>query len=170
MFSVISSGQVAKHNLSTRNLIKQTHNSHSGGGSLKVGGVIAGSNATETSSFLKNATIQSSLRTKGNLSKSIQNAVSFVQTQQSKMEMLKDIYNRMTELAGYASDPFLDDQLRAQYATEFQALKKESIDIGKDTFQGKALFDEMAAKYFPPIDYGKGFRVMTMDHLSCTTV
>ena len=158
MFSVISSGQVAKHNLSTRNLIKQTHNSHSGGGSLKVGGVIAGSNATETSSFLKNSTIQSSLRTKGNLSKSIQNAVSFVQTQQSKMEMLKDIYNRMTELAGYASDPFLDDQLRAQYATEFQALKKESIDIGKETFQGKALFDEMAAKYFPPIDYGKGFR------------
>ena len=63
-----------------------------------MGGVIAGSNATETSSFLKNATIQSSLRTKGNLSKSIQNAVSFVQTQQSKMEMLKDIYNRMTEL------------------------------------------------------------------------
>ena len=104
MFSVISSGQVAKHNLSTRNLIKQTHNSHSGGGSLKVGGVIAGSNATETSSFLKNSTIQSSLRTKGNLSKSIQNAVSFVQTQQSKMEILKDIYNRMTELAGYASD------------------------------------------------------------------
>lgn len=158
MFSVISSGQVAKHNLSTRNLIKQTHNSHSSGGSLKVGGVIAGSNATETSSFLKNSTIQSSLRTKGNLSKSIQNAVSFVQTQQSKMEMLEDIYNRMTELAGYALDPFLDDQLRAQYATEFQSLKKQSIDIGKETFQGKALFDEMAAKYFPPIDYGAGFR------------
>ena len=93
MFSVISSGQVAKHNLSSRNLIKQTHNSHSSGGSLKVGGVIAGSNATETSSFLKNCTIQSELRTKGNLSKSIQNAVSFVQTQQSKIEMLNDIYS-----------------------------------------------------------------------------
>ena len=123
-----------------------------------MGGVIAGSNASETSSFLKNSTIQSNLRTKSNLSKSIQNAVSFVQTQQSKMDMLKDIYNRMTELAGYASDPFLDDQLRAQYATEFQSLKKQSIDIGKETFQGKALFDEMAAKYFPPIDYGAGFR------------
>ena len=158
MFSVISSGQVAKHNLSTRSLIKRTHNSHSSGSSLKVGGVIAGSNISETSSFLKNSTIQSDLRTKSNLSKSIQNAVSFVQTQQSKMEMLKDIYTRMTELAGYASDPFVDTQLRTQYATEFQALKKESIDIGKESFQGKALFDEMAAKYFPAIDYGAGFR------------
>ena len=158
MFSVISSGQVAKHNLSTRSLIKRTHNSHSSGSSLKVGGVIAGSNASETSSFLENSTIQSDLRTKSNLSKSIQNAVSFVQTQQSKMEMLKDIYTRMTELAGYASDPFVDTQLRTQYATEFQALKKESIDIGKESFQGKALFDEMAAKYFPAIDYGAGFR------------
>ena len=158
MFSVISSGQVAKLNFSTRSLIKRTHNSHSSGSSLKVGGVIAGSNASETSSFLENSTIQSDLRTKSNLSKSIQNAVSFVQTQQSKMEMLKDIYTRMTELAGYASDPFLDEQLRIQYASEFQVLKKESINIGKETFQGKALFDETAAKYFPPIDYGAGFR------------
>ena len=158
MFSVISSGQVAKQNLSTRNLIKRTHQPKSQDGESAVGGVIAGSNASETSSFLKNSTIQSNLRTKSNLSKSIQNAVSFVQPQQSKMEMLKDIYNRMTELAGYASDPFLDTQLRTQYAAEFQALKKESIDIGKETFQGKALFDEMAAKYFPPIDYGAGFR------------
>jgi flagellin-like hook-associated protein FlgL len=158
MLSVISSGQVAKHNLSTRNLIKRTHGANSNGSGSMIGGVIAGSNATETSSFLKNSTIQSSLRTKGNLSKSIQNAVSFVQTQQSKMEMLEDIYKRMTELAGYATDPFLDEQVRTQYASEFQALKKVSIDVGKETFQGKALFDEMAAKYFPPIDYGKGFR------------
>ncbi len=158
MFSVISSGQVAKQNLSTRNLIKRTHQPKYHDGGSAVGGVIAGSNPSETSSFLKNSTIQSNLRIKSNLSKSIQNAVSFVQTQQSKMEMLKDIYTRMTELAGYASDPFLDTQLRSQYAAEFQILKKESIDIGKETFQGKALFDEMAAKYFPPIDYGAGFR------------
>ena len=158
MLSVISSGQVARQNLSTRNLIKSAHSKNSSMQRPQVGGVISGSNATETSSFLKNSTIQSNLRTKSNLSKSIQNAVSFVQIQQSKMEMLKDIYTRMTELAGYASDPFLDSQLRTQYATEFQVLKKESIDIGKETFQGKALFDEMAAKYFPPIDYGAGFR------------
>jgi flagellin-like hook-associated protein FlgL len=158
MLSVISSGQVAKHNLSTRNLIKRTHGANSNGSGSMIGGVIAGSNATETSSFLKNSTIQSSLRTKGNLSKSIQNAVSFVQTQQSKMGMLEDIYIRMTKLAGNATDPFLDEQLRTQYASEFQALKKVSIDIGKESFQGKALFDEMAAKYFPPIDYGAGFR------------
>ena len=158
MLSVISSGQVARQNLNTRELIKSAHSTNSSMQRSQMGGVISGSNATETRSFLKNSTIQSNLRTKSNLSKSIQNAVSFVQVQQSKMEMLKDIYTRMTELAGYASDPFLDTQLRTQYAAEFQALKKESIDIGKETFQGKALFDEMAAKYFPPIDYGAGFR------------
>ena len=142
MLSVISTGQIEKQNLTTRNLIKRTH------GGTSLGSDMAGRNATETSSFLKNSTIQSELRNKGNLSKSIQNAVSFVQTQQSKIEMLNDIYNRMTELAGQASDPFLDGQLRKQYATEFQALREESSNIGKETFQGKALFDS----YVNPLD------------------
>ena len=142
MLSVISTGQIERQNLTTRNLIKRTH------GGSNIGGDIAGRNATETSSFLKNSTIQSKLRTKGNLSKSIQNAVSFVQTQQSKIEMLNDTFNRMTELAGQASDPFLDSQLHKQYGTEFQALREESINIGKETFQGKALFDS----YVNPLD------------------
>ena len=84
--------------------------------------------------------------------------MSFVQTQQSKMELLQKVYARMNELAGYASDPFLGENLRAQYSGEFETLKKESIELGNESFLGKPLFDEMAAKYFPPIDYGSGFR------------
>ena len=158
MLSVISSGQIAKQNLSTQNLVRKAHQSSNDSIRNSVGGVIAGSNPIETSNFLKGKTLQSNIRVKSNLSKSVQNAVSFVQSQESKMQMLDKIYCRMTELAGHASDPFLDDQLRIHYASEFQVLKKESINIGKETFQGKALFDETAAKYFPPIDYGSGFR------------
>ena len=157
MLSVISSGQVAKQNLSTRTLVRRAHQSGATNGNSAVGGVITGSNPIETRNFLKNATIKSGLRIKNNLSKSIQNAVSFVQTQQSKMELLQKVYARMNELAGYASDPFLSENLRTQYSEEFETLKKESIELGNESFLGKPLFDEMAAKYFPPIDYGSGF-------------
>ena len=148
MLSVISSGQIAKQNLSTQNLVRKAHQSSNDSIRNSVGGVIAGSNPIETSNFLKGKTLQSNIRVKSNLSKSVQNAVSFVQSQESKMQMLDKIYCRMTELASHASDPFLDDQLRIHYASEFQVLKKESINIGKETFQGKALFDETAPNIF----------------------
>ena len=56
-----------------------------------------------------------------------------------------------------ASDPFLEDSTRAQLNEEFQALKQDSFSLRSDTFMGNYLYDDMAAKYFPEIDFGKGF-------------
>jgi flagellin-like hook-associated protein FlgL len=96
-------------------------------------------------------------RSKSNLAKSMQNAVSYIQMQEAGLKKLNKVYNRMSQLAIMASDPFLDDGARAKLNSEFQTLKQDTFSMRSETFQGNFLFDDMAASYFPEVDFGKGF-------------
>ena len=96
-------------------------------------------------------------RTKSKLASSMQNAVSYIQMQEAGLKKLNEIYNRMSQLTIMASDPFVDDQARANLNSEFQTLKQDTFSMRSETYQGKFLFDDMAASYFPEVDFGKGF-------------
>ena len=96
-------------------------------------------------------------RTKSALSKSMQNAVSYIQMQEAGLKEAHKIYERMSVLASQSLDPLLSDELRANLNLQFQSFKNETLSIRSETFQGSYLFDDMAAKYFPEINFGKGF-------------
>ncbi|MBT5715803.1 MAG: flagellin [Opitutae bacterium] len=96
-------------------------------------------------------------RTKTQLAQSMQNAVTYIHMQEAGLKKAHQIYERMSVLASQAMDPMLSDSDRANLNSEFQALKKETFSMRSEKFQGSYLFDDMAAKYFPEIDFGKGF-------------
>ena len=96
-------------------------------------------------------------RSKTKLASSMQNAVSYIQMQEAGLKKAHQIYERMSVLASQAMDPMLSDSDRANLNSEFQTLKKETFSMRSEKFQGSYLFDDMAAKYFPEIDFGKGF-------------
>ena len=107
--------------------------------------------------FLSRTRMGVETRNKSTLARSMQNAVSYVQTQEAGMRKLESIYNRMTQLASLAADPFVDDGVRTQLNAEFQSLKQDSFDMRNETYMGNFFYDDMAAKYFPEINFGKGF-------------
>ena len=96
-------------------------------------------------------------RSKSQLAKSMQNAVTYIQMQEAGLRKALAIYERMSQLANMASDQFTDESVRADLNFEFQALKQDSFSLRSETFMGSYLYDDMAAKYFPEIDFGKGF-------------
>ena len=112
----------------------------------------------DAGTFLSRTRIGAETRNKSTLARSMQNAVSYAQTQEAGMRKLESIYNRMTQLASLAADPFVDEGVRAQLNAEFQSLKQDSFDMRKETFMGNFLYDDMAAKYFPVVDFGQAFR------------
>ena len=77
--------------------------------------------------------------------------------QEAGLKKALSIYDRMSQLANLASDQFIDESTRTELNLEFQALKNESFSLRSETFMGSYLYDDMAAKYFPEIDFGKGF-------------
>jgi flagellin-like hook-associated protein FlgL len=96
-------------------------------------------------------------RTKSALSKSMQNAVSYIQMQEAGLKKAQKFYDRMSVLASQSMDSLLSDSDRANLNSEFQSLKHETLAIRSETFQGSYLFDDMAAKFFPEINFGKDF-------------
>ena len=103
----------------------------------------------DAGTFLSRTRIGAETRNKSTLARSMQNAVSYAQTQEAGMRKLESIYNRMTQLASLAADPFVDEGVRTQLNAEFQSLKQDSFEMRKETFMGNFLYDDMAAKYFP---------------------
>ena len=71
----------------------------------------------------------------------IANAVSFSQTQGGFLEGAQEVFNRMGALAIRAQDSTLNNQQRALFQEEFQALKETFNDIRTTQFNGKELFD-----------------------------
>ncbi len=69
------------------------------------------------------------------------NTVSFTQTQSGFLEGAQEVFNRMGALAIRAQDATLNDEQRAFYQGEFQALKETFNDIRTTQFNGKELFD-----------------------------
>ena len=117
----------------------------------------------DAGAFLSRTRIGAETRNKSTLARSMQNAVSYAQTQEAGMRKLQSIYNRMTQLASLAADPFVDEGVRIQLNAEFQSLKQDSFDMRKETFMGNFLYDDMAAKYFPVVDFGQAFTDKAVD-------
>ena len=117
----------------------------------------------DAGAFLSRTRMGVETRNKSTLARSMQNAVSYVQTQEAGMRKLESIYNRMTQLASLAADPFLDDGVRTQLNSEFQSLKQDSFDMRNETYMGNFLYDDMAAKYFPVVDFGQAFTDKAVD-------
>ena len=117
----------------------------------------------DAGAFLSRTRMGVETRNKSTLARSMQNAVSYVQTQEAGMRKLESIYNRMTQLASLAADPFVDDGVRTQLNSEFQSLKQDSFDMRNETYMGNFLYDDMAAKYFPVVDFGQAFTDKAVD-------
>ena len=152
--------------IDSANLGRLSMNLHrsSNGVQNSVGRLVNAGNATESlraqgdvGGLSMVSRLGSDNRTKSALSKSMQNAFSYIQMQEAGLKKLNKIYNRMSELATNASNPFLDNEARANLNIEFQSLKQDTLSMRSETFQGNYLFDDMAAKYFPEVDFGKGF-------------
>ena len=69
------------------------------------------------------------------------NATSFTQTQSGFLESAQEVFNRMGALAIRAQDATLNDEQKAFFQGEFQALKETFNDIRTTQFNGKELFD-----------------------------
>lgn len=100
-------------------------------------------------------------RSKSNLAKSMQNAVSYIQTQEATLRKAHQIYERMSVLASRAMDTMITDSTRATLSAEFETLRQDSLNIRSETYQGKVLFDDIAAFVKEDIDFGAGLAETT---------
>ena len=96
-------------------------------------------------------------RSKSNLAKSMQNAVSYIQTQEATLRKAHQIYERMSVLASRAMDTMITDSTRATLSAEFETLRQDSLNIRSETYQGKVLFDDIAAFVKEDVQFGEGF-------------
>ena len=100
-------------------------------------------------------------RSKSQLAKSMQNAVTYVQMQEAGLRKALAIYERMSDLASKSMDPLMSDADRVSFSLEFETLKQESLSIRSNTFQGKVLYDDIAAYIKDDIDFGAGLAETT---------
>ena len=70
----------------------------------------------------------------------IQNAISFLQTQDGVLKTAGDILNRIAELATLAKDVTKSDTDKQNYDKEFVALREQLGNLEKTTFNGVNLF------------------------------
>ena len=110
----------------------------------------------DAGAFLSRTRMGVETRNKSTLARSMQNAVSYVQTQEALLRKALGVYERMSVLASQASDPLMSDSTRADLSLEFEALRQDSIAMNKETYQGKFLFDDVAATVKESVIFGDG--------------
>ena len=96
-------------------------------------------------------------RSKTKLASSMQNAVSYIQMQEAGLKKAHQLYERMSVLASQAMDPMLSDSDRGNLSIEFETLRQDSLAISRDTYQGKVLYDDIAAYVKENVQFGEGF-------------
>ncbi len=97
-------------------------------------------------------------RSKAQLAKSMQNAVTYIQMQEAGLRKALAIYQRMSDLAAKSIDPLISDSDRADLSSEFDSLRKESLELNDDTFSGKFLYDDMAATVKKQVTFNEGLK------------
>ena len=100
-------------------------------------------------------------RTKSKLASSMQNAVSYIQMQEAGLKKAHQLYERMSLLASQAMDPLLSQSDRSVLSTEFETLRQDSLSIRADTYEGKILYDDIAAYVKKDVDFGAGLAETT---------
>lgn len=84
----------------------------------------------------------------------LQNATSYIQTQQAGLEKAAQVFNRISNLASQATDPLLNYAQRQSLNEEMDGLKKELEYLRTSDFQGKYLYDDLASYTVKSIDFG----------------
>lgn len=82
----------------------------------------------------------SEVRSKQAQISSLQNAISFSQSQRSALTIAISIFDRMGELAVQASDPVLSSSDRNNLDLQFNQLRELTDTLGKDQFNGRKLY------------------------------
>lgn len=100
-------------------------------------------------------------RSKSTLANSMQNAVSYIQMQDAGLKKAHQLYERMSVLATRAMNPLMSDFDRALLSSEFNTLKQDSLNIRSEAYQGKVLYDDIAAFVKKDVDFGAGLAETT---------
>ena len=129
-----------------------------------VGRTLRASNAVESmrdsgngGQFSYATRMESDTRKKNETLRGIQNAVTYVQTQAAGLLHAQQLYERMSSLASRASNPMISHSERQSLSNEFDTLKQASLEMNNDTFQGKYLYDDIAAFVKKDVDFGGDF-------------
>tara|TARA_B100000674_G_scaffold95313_1_gene67885 strand:- start:4263 stop:5678 length:1416 start_codon:yes stop_codon:yes gene_type:complete len=93
---------------------------------------------------------------KRNSISSFQNAISFMQLQESALNQADRIYQEMISLASLASDPSANQENRHLLGQQFESLRQQSLDLNQSTFNDRYLFDELAASTDYTVDFASG--------------
>ena len=112
------------------------------------------------------ANLSSDSVSKRNTILSFQNAISYMQMQEFGLRQAEKIYQKMISLASLSSDPTLNPGDRHLLSDQFESLRQQSLDLNKSTFNGNALFDELAASTEYKVDFGSGLTNETAPTLS----
>ena len=74
--------------------------------------------------------------------KNVQGAVTYLELQDSGLQVVEQVFDRMGIVAGKASDPMLSAADRAFLVSEFEGLQQSLFDLQGTSFQGHYLFQE----------------------------
>jgi flagellin len=85
--------------------------------------------------------MQSSIARYGQVKNNIQNAISYLQTQDGVYQSATDMVSRMAELATMAGDTSKSSTDKALYNTEFTLLQSQLNQLDNEQFNGVALFN-----------------------------
>jgi flagellin-like hook-associated protein FlgL len=128
------------------------------GRTLRSGDAVASlRDAGDGGQFSYAARMEGHTRSKNAMLQGMQNAVTYVQMQEAGLLHAHQLYDRMSVLAVRASNPMLSDSERQFLSVEFESLKQDSLDMNNDTFQGRYLYDDIAASVKADINFGEGF-------------
>lgn len=73
-------------------------------------------------------------------SETLQNGLSYTDAQQAALQVVHEIYRRMSTLATMAQDITKTDSDRELYDREFQELREQVLEIDLEQFNGQDLF------------------------------
>ena len=74
--------------------------------------------------------------------KNVQSAMTYLQLQESGLQVAGRIMNRLTSIAGQAANPLLSGMERGAFVTEFEELKKSLQDIQINAYEDLSLFEQ----------------------------
>ena len=128
------------------------------GRTLRSGDAVASlRDAGDGGQFSYAVRMEGNTRAKNAMLQGMQNAVTYAQMQAAGLLHAQQLYDRMSVLATRASNPLLSDADRQFLSVEFESLKQDSLDMNNDTFQGRYLYDDIAASVKADINFGDGF-------------
>ncbi|MGF1449887.1 MAG: flagellin [Opitutales bacterium] len=132
------SASIASSNLNTSNMLLQKSLNR-----LSSGNRIT-SPADDAGGLAVSMKLQAQIRRNESVDTVVNNAISFLQTQDGALSTATSILQRMSELRVLQDDPTKSTDDKATYNTEFEKLQEQLTNIIGEKFNGVALFADTA--------------------------